>query len=75
MDRTLNFVNVLWERILNPNNATQTHSIFIKLLKNTFLGMSKVRAWPIFTFLMLGQNFKKIRILTYSEIVARGQNL
>jgi hypothetical protein len=29
MDRTLNFVNVHCGRILNPNNATQTHSIFI----------------------------------------------
>ena len=27
----LNFVNVHWGRISNPNNATQTHSIFIKL--------------------------------------------
>ena len=31
MNRTLNFVNIHWGRILNPNNATQTHSIFIKL--------------------------------------------
>ena len=31
MDRTLNFVNVHWGRILNPNNATHTHTIFVKL--------------------------------------------
>ena len=35
--------------ILNSNNATQTQSIFVKLKENTFLGMPKVRAWPIFT--------------------------
>ena len=30
--------------VFNPNNATQTHSIFVKLQENTFLGMPKVRA-------------------------------
>ena len=34
IDRTLNFVNDHWGRILNPNNATQTHSIFVKILRN-----------------------------------------
>ena len=31
MDGTLDLANVHWGRILNPNNATQTHSIFVKL--------------------------------------------
>ena len=34
MDRTLDFANVNWGRILNHNNATQTHSIFVKLKEN-----------------------------------------
>ena len=43
--------------ILNSNNATQTHSIFVILLENTFLGMPKVKAWSIFTLSMaVGQN-------------------
>jgi hypothetical protein len=36
----------------NPNNARQTHSIFVKLYENIFLGMPKVRAWSIFTLSM-----------------------
>ena len=49
MDGTLNFANANWERILNSNIATQTHSIFVKLYENNFLGMPKVNAWSIFT--------------------------
>ena len=52
MDGTLNFANFNWGRISNTNNATQTHSIFVKLLENTFLDMSKVRDWPILTLAM-----------------------
>ena len=33
----------------NLNNGTKTHVIAVKLLENTFLGMTKVRAWPILT--------------------------
>ena len=44
MDRTLNFVNDHLGRKTMPNNVTITHSIFVKLLKNTFLDMPKVRA-------------------------------
>ena len=44
MDGTFNFDSDHWGRILNPNNATQTHSIFEKLKENTFLDMPKVRA-------------------------------
>ena len=33
----------------NLNNGTKTHLIIIKLLENTFIGMKKVRAWPILT--------------------------
>ena len=35
-----------------PTNATKTHSVFVKLQENTFLGMPKVRAWSIFTLSM-----------------------
>ena len=41
-----------WGGPFNPNNATQTHSIFVKLSENTFLGMPKVRALAIFTLSM-----------------------
>ena len=41
-----------WGGAFNPNNATQTHSIFVKLSENTFLGMPKVRAWSIFILSM-----------------------
>ena len=46
MDGTLTFINVNWGKLLNPNNATQTYSIFVKLKENIlgFLGMPKVRA-------------------------------
>ena len=33
-----------WAKKTMPNNATQTHSIFVKLEKNTFLDMPNVRA-------------------------------
>jgi hypothetical protein len=52
MDGTLDFANFHWGRVFNPNNATKTHSIFAKNLKNTFLGMPKVRVWSIFTLSM-----------------------
>ena len=41
-----------WAEAFNPNNATQTHSIFVKLSESIFLGMPKVRAWSIFTLSM-----------------------
>ena len=44
MDGTLDFANVHWGRAFNPDNATQTHSIFVKLQENTFVGMPKVKA-------------------------------
>ena len=31
MDGTFDFANYHWGRILNSNNATQTHSIFVKI--------------------------------------------
>ena len=37
---------------LTVNNGTKTHLIIVKLLENTFLGMTKVRAWPILTLAM-----------------------
>ena len=33
-----------WGEAFNPNNITKTHSIFVKLYENTFIGMQKVRA-------------------------------
>ena len=55
MDGTLDFANVNWGRILSPNNVSQIHSIFIKLLY-TFLVMPEVRASSIFTLSAQGQN-------------------
>ena len=52
MDRTLDFANFHWGRTFNPDNATQTHSIFVKLYENIFLGMLKLKAWSIFTLSM-----------------------
>ena len=36
----------------NLNNGTKSHLIIVKLLENTFLGMTKVRDWPILTLAM-----------------------
>ena len=36
----------------NLNNGTKTPLIIVKILENTFLGMKKVRAWPILTLAM-----------------------
>ena len=41
-----------WGLTFNRNNGTKTQSIFVKLSENIFLGMSKVRAWLIFTLSM-----------------------
>ena len=49
MDETAIFDLPTWGGPFNPHNVTQTHSIFVKLLKNTFLGMPKVRVLSIFT--------------------------
>ena len=45
----------------NLNNATETHSNFVKLLENTFLGMPKVRPWPSLTLAMLKVNNQQIQ--------------
>ena len=39
MDGALEFANVNWGRIFNPrpNNATQTHSIFVKSMVNFYI--------------------------------------
>ena len=49
MDGTAIFDLPTWGGPFNPYNVTQTHSIFIKLLDSTFLGMPKVRAGSFFT--------------------------
>ena len=36
----------------NLNNGTKTPLIIVKILENTFLGMKKVRTWPILTLAM-----------------------
>ena len=36
----------------NLNNGTKTPLIIVKNLENTFLGMKKVRSWPILTLAM-----------------------
>ena len=41
-----------WSLAFNLNNAAQTHSIFVKLEENSFLGMPEVREWSIFTLPM-----------------------
>ena len=41
-----------WGLTFNPNNGTKIQLIFVKLSENIFLGMSKVRAWLIFTLSM-----------------------
>ena len=40
------------ESAFNLKNGTKTHLIIVKHLENTFLGMTKVRAWPILTLAM-----------------------
>ena len=40
------------EAMLLTLNTAQTHSIFVNLEENTFLGMPKVRSWSIFTLSM-----------------------
>ena len=57
----------------NPNNATQIHSIFVKLLKRKDLFRhAKDREWSIFTYPK--SKLSKFRILPYAEIVVCGQN-
>ena len=41
-----------WGLTFNPKHGTKTQSIFVKISENIFLGMSKVRAWLIFTLSM-----------------------
>ena len=40
MDGRLDYANYHWGRILNSNNAIQTHAIFVKQ-ENNFLEMTK----------------------------------
>ena len=68
MDRTPNFVNVHWGRILNRNNATKTHSIFVKLKKKKLIHFYIINA--IDENLANSESCPK-----YSEIVVRGRNL
>ena len=45
----------------NLNNGTKSHLIIVKLLENTFLGMTKVRDWPILTLAMLSVKTEQIQ--------------
>ena len=52
MDEILDFDCFYLGKAFHPYNVTQTLLIFVKLKENTFLGMSKVRAWSILTLAM-----------------------
>jgi hypothetical protein len=52
MDGTAIFDFPTWGGPFKPYNVTHTHSIFVKLYENTFLGMPKVRGWSIFKLSM-----------------------
>ena len=56
MDGTLDSANFNWGRILNSNNATQTHSIFVKLKKNLFRHAKGKSVGNIHIVNALGQN-------------------
>jgi hypothetical protein len=57
MDGTLDFANYHWGRILNSNNATQTHSIFVKLLTKYLFRHAKGKSMVNFYIVnALGQN-------------------
>ena len=43
------------------NNGTNTPLIIVKNLENTFLGMKKVRDWPILTLAMLSVKTEQIQ--------------
>ena len=45
----------------NLNNGTKSHLIIVKLLENAFLGMTKVRDWPILTLAMLSVKTEQIQ--------------
>ena len=63
MDRTHYLANDNWGRELSPNNATQTHSIFVKLYENTYL------------VVILFRHAKGMSMVNFYIINALGQNL
>ena len=72
---TLDFVNANWGRILNSNNATQTHSIFVKFRKIPFQTCQRYEHGQFLHCQCPRTKLGKFRILPYSEIVVRGQKL
>ena len=57
MDGTLDLANDHWGRILNSNNATQTQSIFVKLLRKYIFSHAKGKSLVNFYIVnALGQN-------------------
>ena len=76
MDGTLEFANVHWGRILKSNDATQTHSIFVKLGKCLFRHAKGKSVVNFYIVNALDQNLVNSDVnLSYSEIVVRDQNL
>ena len=63
MEGTLGLANYHWGRILNSNNATQTHSIFVKLYENTYL------------VVLLFRHAKGMSMVNFYIVNALGQNL
>ena len=57
MDGTFDFANFNWGSILNSNNATQTHSIFVKTLRKYLFRHAKGKSMVNFYIVnALGQN-------------------
>ena len=52
MDVAVQLGDYDWGLTFNLNNGTKTHLTIEIFLENTFLGMTKVRAWPILTSAM-----------------------
>ena len=52
MDVAVSLGDYDWGLTFNLKNGTKTHLIIVKILENTSLGMTKLRAWPILTLAM-----------------------
>ena len=73
---TLDFDSDHWARVFIPNDATQTHSIFVKLGKCLFRHAKGKSVVNFYIVNALDQNLVNSDVnLSYSEIVVRDQNL
>ena len=77
MDGTLDFDCFYLGPTFNLNNVTQTHSIFVlKTLENYLFRHVKTQRSENGQFLQCPRSkLIKLRIMPYSKIVVRGQNL